>query len=94
LSLWWGMDALSKLLKAIKLDSAFFYNGEFSVPWYFRSPNSCKLAPILDPHARGALNTDRALRRFAPHSEPRRRQSELAFECPIESRLGLVAHFS
>jgi AraC-like DNA-binding protein len=48
LPLWWGMDALSEVLKAVKLDSAFFYNGEFSAPWSFRSPNSCKLAPYIN----------------------------------------------
>jgi AraC-like DNA-binding protein len=42
------MDALSELLKAVKLDSAFFYNGEFSAPWSFHSPNSCKLAPYIN----------------------------------------------
>jgi hypothetical protein len=30
LPLGWGMDALSETLQAAKLDSAFFYNGEFS----------------------------------------------------------------
>lgn len=42
------MDALSEVLKAVKLDSAFFYNAEFSAPWCFRSPNSCKLAPYIN----------------------------------------------
>jgi AraC-like DNA-binding protein len=42
------MDALSEVLKAVKLDSAFFYNGEFSAPWSFRSPQSCKLAPYIN----------------------------------------------
>ena len=27
------MDVLSEVLKAVKLDGAFFYNGEFSAPW-------------------------------------------------------------
>jgi hypothetical protein len=72
LPLWWGKDALSEVLKATKLDSAFFDNGEFSAPWCFRSPNLCKSAPFLDPHARGALNTHCALHRFDPGSEPRR----------------------
>ncbi len=42
------MDALSEVLKAVKLDTAFFYNGEFSEPWSFHSPNSCKLAPYIN----------------------------------------------
>ena len=45
---WWGMDALSEVLTAVKLDSAFFYNGELSAPWSFRSPNSCELAPYIN----------------------------------------------
>jgi Cupin len=45
---WWGMDALSEVLKAVKLDSAFFCNGAFFTPWSFRSPNSCKLAPYIN----------------------------------------------
>ena len=39
------MDALSEVLKIVKLDSAFFHNAEFSAPWSFCSPNSCRLAP-------------------------------------------------
>ena len=46
--LWRGMDALSEVLKAIKPDSALVYNGEFSAPWSFRSPNSCKLATYIN----------------------------------------------
>jgi len=41
------MDALSEVLKVVKLDSAFFFNGEFSAPWRFRSPESCKLAQFV-----------------------------------------------
>jgi AraC-like DNA-binding protein len=41
------MDALSEVLKVVKLESAFFYNGEFSAPWRVRSPESCKLAPFF-----------------------------------------------
>lgn len=41
------MDVLSEVLKVVKLETAFFYNGEFSAPWSFRSPNSCKLAPYI-----------------------------------------------
>src|SRR4051812_3305290 len=42
------MDVLSDLLKVVKLESAFFYNAEFSHPWSFRSPESCELAPYLN----------------------------------------------
>jgi AraC-like DNA-binding protein len=41
------MDVLSEVLKIVKLESAFFYNAEFSAPWSFRSPQSCKLAPYI-----------------------------------------------
>ena len=41
------MDVLSEVLRVVKLESAFFYNGEFSAPWSFHSPDSCKLAPYI-----------------------------------------------
>jgi len=41
------MDALSEVLKIVKLDSAFFHNAEFSAPWCFSSPNSSRLAPYI-----------------------------------------------
>jgi AraC-like DNA-binding protein len=43
------MDVLSEVLKAVRLDGALFYNGEFSAPWCFRSPASRKVAPYLSP---------------------------------------------
>src|SRR5215467_15117984 len=42
------MDALSEVLRAVKLDSAFFFHAEFSAPWCFQSPNSCKFAPYIN----------------------------------------------
>src|SRR5512132_1968579 len=45
------MDVLSQVLKVVKLESAFFFNGEFSAPWFFRSPDSCKLAPYINSPA-------------------------------------------
>ncbi len=42
------MDVLSDVLKVVKLESAFFYNAEFSAPWSYRSPDSCKLAPYIN----------------------------------------------
>jgi AraC-like DNA-binding protein len=41
------MDVLSEVLKVVKLQGAMFYNGEFSAPWSFRSPPSCKVAPFV-----------------------------------------------
>src|SRR5215472_11526853 len=41
------MDALSEILRVIKLDSAIYMNGEFSEPWCFASPEACTLAPLL-----------------------------------------------
>lgn len=45
------MDALSEVLKAVKLEGALFYNAEFSAPWSFASPASRTLAPYLAPGA-------------------------------------------
>jgi AraC-like DNA-binding protein len=41
------MDALSEMLRVIKLDSAIYLNGEFSAPWGVSSPHSRLLAPIF-----------------------------------------------
>src|SRR5258708_40161495 len=41
------MDALSEVLRVIKIDSAIFLNGEFSEPWCVSTPESCALAPML-----------------------------------------------
>jgi len=41
------MDALSEILRAIKLDSAIYFNAEFSEPWCFASPEARTLAPTL-----------------------------------------------
>jgi AraC-like DNA-binding protein len=45
------MDVLSEVLKAIRLDGAFFYNAEFTSPWSFREPPSAVVAPHLSPGA-------------------------------------------
>lgn len=34
------MDVRSEVLKAVKLDGAVFFNGEFSSPWCTREPDS------------------------------------------------------
>jgi AraC-like DNA-binding protein len=39
------MDVLSEILKAIRLDGAFFYNAEFTAPWSVREPPSEVVAP-------------------------------------------------
>jgi AraC-like DNA-binding protein len=41
------MDALSEVLRVIKIDSAIFLNGEFSEPWCVSTPETCQLAPML-----------------------------------------------
>lgn len=41
------MDVLSEILKAVRLEGAFYYNGEFTAPWGFRAPESCDIAPYF-----------------------------------------------
>jgi AraC-like DNA-binding protein len=41
------MDVLSEVLKVVKMESAFFFNAEFSAPWSLLSPNSCKYVPFM-----------------------------------------------
>ncbi len=45
------MDALSEVLKIIKLRGALFFHAEFSAPWRVASSQSSKLAPLLCPGA-------------------------------------------
>lgn len=45
------MDVLSEVLKAVTLDSALFYNAEFSAPWCFSQPSSQVLASFLSPRS-------------------------------------------
>ena len=67
------MDALSEVLRGIEIESAFFYNGEFTAPWSFRSPKSCKLAPYIH-HADGhvivyhLLTEGRAIAKLDDHT--------------------------
>jgi AraC-like DNA-binding protein len=42
-----SMDALSEILRVIKLDSAIYLNAEFSKPWCLASPEARALAPML-----------------------------------------------
>src|SRR5258708_25173303 len=41
------MDALSEVLRVIKIYSAIFLKGEFCEPWCVATPDSCALAPML-----------------------------------------------
>jgi hypothetical protein len=41
------MDALAELLRAIKIDSAIYLNGEFSEPWCVLAPGAASLAPLF-----------------------------------------------
>lgn len=40
-------DVLSEVLKAVKLDGAVFFHGEFSAPWCQREPDSATMASFL-----------------------------------------------
>ncbi len=41
------VDALAEVLRAIKIDSAIYLNGEFSEPWCVLSPEASHLAPAF-----------------------------------------------
>ncbi len=41
------MDALSEILRTIRLDSAIYFNAEFCEPWCLSSPDARTLAPML-----------------------------------------------
>ena len=45
------MDVLSDVLRAVKLEGALFFNGEFSAPWCLRTSESTAVAPFLSPGA-------------------------------------------
>lgn len=47
------MDALSEVLRVIRLDAAIYFNAEFSEPWCLASPEARTLAPAL---TRGAAH--------------------------------------
>ncbi|HET9409883.1 MAG TPA: AraC family transcriptional regulator [Candidatus Sulfotelmatobacter sp.] len=50
------MDVLSEVLRVVKLQGALFYNGEFSSPWSFCSPDSRTVAPYVAPGARHVIS--------------------------------------
>ena len=41
------MDALSEILRVVRLDSAIYFNAELSEPWCLASPEARTLAPVL-----------------------------------------------
>lgn len=45
------MDALSEVLRVVRLTGAIFINARFTAPWCFDSPNADFAAPILEPGA-------------------------------------------
>jgi len=45
------MDVLSEVLRVVRLESALFFNGEFSAPWCVSSSRSNAIAPYLSPGA-------------------------------------------
>lgn len=49
------MDVLSEVLKAVRLDGAVFFNGEFSAPWCALEPDSCTMASYLSLHSKHVI---------------------------------------
>ena len=49
------MDVLSEVLKAVKLDGAVFFNGEFSAPWCMREPDARTMASFLSAHSKHVI---------------------------------------
>jgi AraC-like DNA-binding protein len=49
------MDVLSEVLKAVKLDGAVFFNGEFSSPWCAREPDAGTLASYLPTRSKHVI---------------------------------------
>ena len=47
-----GMDVLSEVLRAVKLDGVMFHNAEFSAPWCVRSPASRSVASYPSPDSK------------------------------------------
>lgn len=45
------MDALSEVLRVVRLSSAVFYNARFSAPWCFTSPEAATVMQALQPGA-------------------------------------------
>ncbi len=49
------VDVLSEVLKAVKLDGAVFFNGEFSSPWCARQPDACAMASYLSARSKHVI---------------------------------------
>lgn len=49
------MEALSEVLKSVKLDGAMFFNAEFSAPWCARSVNGCDVTSHLSPKSQQVI---------------------------------------
>ncbi len=43
------MDALSEAMRAVRVTSALFFNGEFASPWRFATPAYHQVAPTVSP---------------------------------------------
>jgi hypothetical protein len=68
------MDALSEVLRAVRVTSALFFVGEFSAPWRFATRSQEKVAPLLSPGSKHLvlfhLVTDgRATARVGSHDD-------------------------
>ncbi len=46
-----AMDALSEVLRLIRLEGALFLHGEFREPWCVMAPEAVQMAPVLCPGA-------------------------------------------
>lgn len=49
------MDVLSEVLRAVRLDGAVFFNGEFSAPWCAREPDAGTMAAYLSAHSKHVI---------------------------------------
>ena len=49
------MDVLSEVLRVVKLQGAFFFNGEFSAPWSVRAASSPGVARFFVPGAKHVI---------------------------------------
>jgi AraC-like DNA-binding protein len=45
------MDALSEILRVVRLVGAIFINARFTAPWCYQSPRADSAAPLLEPTA-------------------------------------------
>jgi len=45
------MDALSEILRVVRLVGAIFINARFTAPWCYQSPRADSAAPVLEPTA-------------------------------------------